>query len=89
MTPFTVTLVRWPGVGGWVFAPIPVEYAPEATGPFGRVPVFATVDGLTWATSVWRDKSAGWLLAIPSRVRAGKDHGDLVSIALEIDHTRL
>ncbi|MER6595711.1 DUF1905 domain-containing protein, partial [Micromonospora purpureochromogenes] len=61
---FRATLVRWPGAGGWVFAPVPDAHAPGAAGPFGRVPVTATVDGRTWSTSVWRDRAAGWLLAV-------------------------
>ncbi|MCM0677967.1 DUF1905 domain-containing protein [Micromonospora phytophila] len=87
-TTFVATLVRWPGTGGWVFAPVPDEHAPDAAGPFGRVPVVATVDSRTWSTSVWRDRAAGWLLAVPARIRAGKDHGDTVSVAVEIDHSR-
>jgi hypothetical protein len=85
---FEVTLVRWPGAGGWVFAPVPDRYAPDTAGPFGRVPVTATVDGRTWATSVWRDKAAGWLLPVPARIRQGKDHGDPVTVAITVDHTR-
>jgi hypothetical protein len=86
---FEAALVRWPGAGGWVFAPVPDEHAPDVAGPFGRVPVVASVDGRTWPTSVWRDKAAGWLLAVPKRIRSGKDHGDLVTVAIAIDHTRL
>jgi hypothetical protein len=86
---FEAALVRWPGVGGWVFAPVPDEHAPDAAGPFGRVPVVATVDGRTWPTSVWRDKTAGWLLAVPKKIRSGKDHGKLVTVAIAIDHARL
>ncbi|MEU9828674.1 DUF1905 domain-containing protein [Micromonospora chersina] len=87
-TSFEVTLVRWSGAGGWVFAPVPPEHAPDAAGPFGRVPVTATVDGRTWSTSVWRDRRAGWLLPVPARIRAGKDHGDPVTVAVEVDPTR-
>ncbi|MEH0828774.1 MULTISPECIES: DUF1905 domain-containing protein [unclassified Micromonospora] len=86
---FSAMLVRWPGAGGWVFAPVPEEHAPGAAGPFGRVPVTATVDGRTWSTSVWRDRSAGWLLAVPARIRAGKDDGDVVTVVVEVDHARL
>jgi Domain of unknown function (DUF1905) len=85
---FEATLVRWPGAGGWVFAPVPDEHAPDITGPFGRVPVLATVDGLTWSTSVWRDKTAGWLLPVPARMRPGKDHGDVVGVAIAVDQDR-
>jgi hypothetical protein len=88
-TTFEAILVRWPGAGGWVFAPVPEEYAPDSAGPFGRVPVTATVDGRTWATSVWRDKTAGWLLPVPARIRAGKDQGDRVRVALVVDPARL
>ncbi|WP_154938164.1 DUF1905 domain-containing protein [Micromonospora palomenae] len=86
---FRATLVRWPGAGGWVFAPVPDAHAPGAAGPFGRVPVTATVDGRTWSTSVWRDRAAGWLLAVPARIRAGKDDGDVVTVAVEVDHARM
>jgi hypothetical protein len=86
---FEATLVRWPGASGWVFAPVPPQHAPDAAGPFGRVPVIATVNGHTWATSVWRDKAAGWLLAVPARVRSGKDHGDVVNVAIEVDPGRM
>ncbi|WP_200210006.1 DUF1905 domain-containing protein [Micromonospora coerulea] len=85
---FEATLVRWAGAGGWVFAPVPAEHAPDRAGPFGRVPVTAMVDGRTWSTSVWRDHRAGWLLAVPARIRAGKDHGDVVQVAIEVDPAR-
>ncbi len=85
---FDVTLIRWSGAGGWVFAPVPQAYAPDAAGPFGRVPVTATVDGRTWSTSLWRDRRAGWLLPVPARIRAGKDDGDRVTVTVEVDPTR-
>ena len=87
--PFETTLVRWPGASGWVFAPVPAEHAPETAGPFGRVPVTATVDGRTWATSVWCDRAAGWLLPVPARIRRGKDDGDVVTVDVEVDVARL
>ncbi|MGY1786354.1 DUF1905 domain-containing protein [Geodermatophilus sp. SYSU D00698] len=86
---FDATLVRWPGAGGWVFAPVPPEHAPETAGPFGRVPVTATVDGRTWSTSVWRDRAAGWLLPVPARIRRDKDDGDVVAVDVEVDPVRL
>jgi hypothetical protein len=86
---FEATLVRWPGAGGWVFAPVPEAHAPDAAGPFGRVPVVATVDGRTWATSVWRDRNAGWLLPVPRRIRRGKDDQDVVTVSIEVDRDRL
>ena len=79
---FRATLFRIPGPGGWVFAPVPREHAPPATEPWGRVPVTATVDGVTWDTSVWHDKRRGPLLAIPKKVRKQKDDGDVVTVAL-------
>lgn len=87
--PFRTTLRRWPGPSAWVFALIPDEYAPDHAGAFGRVPVVATVDEHTWATSVWRDKSAGWLLAVPQKLRGAKDDGDEVFVDIEVDIGRL
>lgn len=85
---FEATLVRW-SAGGWVFAPVPPEHAPDTAGAFGRAPVIATVDGHAWATSVWRDRAAGWLLAVPARIRSGKDHGDVVTVSIEVDLGRM
>ena len=72
-----------------MFGPVPDEHAPSTAGPFGRGPVVATVDGVTWPTSVWRDKAAGWLLPVPEKVRLGKDDGDVVTVAVEVDFSRL
>ncbi|MEO6713439.1 MAG: DUF1905 domain-containing protein [Mycobacteriales bacterium] len=86
---FESTLVRWPGAASWVFARVPDEHAPDTAGPFGRVPVTATVDGVTWSTSVWRDRAEGWLLPVPATIRRGKDDGDLVTVEVEVDGSRL
>jgi hypothetical protein len=46
--------------------------------------VTATVDGVRWSTSVWRDaKSNRSLLAVPKRVRGAKDDGNAVTVLLE------
>ena len=87
--PFESTLVRWSGQAAWVFAPVPPDQAPTFAGPFGRVPVTATIDGMTWQTSVWRDRNNGWLLAVPARVRRGKDDGDVVTVSISVDSSRL
>ncbi|MEQ1856194.1 MAG: DUF1905 domain-containing protein [Longimicrobiales bacterium] len=80
---FESTLFRIPGKGGWVFAPVPKEHAPGATLGWGRTPVRATVDGQSWDTSVWREKSGRTLLAVPQRIRGDKDHADAVAVVLE------
>lgn len=79
---FTATLRRIPGKGGWTFAPVPEACAPRVTHGWGRTPVRATVDGVTWETSVWRGRSGETLLAIPKHVRRGKDDGDTVHVAI-------
>lgn len=79
--PFSTTLFRYPGKGGWTFAIIPARRAPQATRPWGRTPVTATVDGHTWTTSIWRDTASGRsLLAVPARLRGGKGDGDRVTV---------
>ncbi len=86
---FEGELVEWEGPSAWHFVPVPEEHAPDIVGAFGRVPVIATVDGTTWATSVWRDTTAGWLLAVPKKVRRDKTDGDPVSVSIEVDESRL
>lgn len=80
--PFRSKLFRYPGPGGWTFAPVPEKHAPPVTAGWGRTPVQATVDGVTWETSVWRDKKYGTLLAVPKRVRGDKGDGDTVLVEL-------
>jgi hypothetical protein len=47
--------------------------------------VVATVDGETWATSVWRGKDGRSLLAVPKRIRRGKGDGQTVRVTLAFD----
>lgn len=86
---FDAELVEWDGPAAWHFVRVPDELAPDFAGAFGRVPVIAIVDGITWKTSVWRDKNSGWLLAIPKKVRRGKGDGDVVTVSVEVDEGRL
>jgi hypothetical protein len=79
---FVSTLVRYPGRGSWTFAPVPKKYAPHVTRGWGRTPVRAVVDGRTWDTSVWRDKSGRTLLPVPRHVRGGKGHDDKVTVSI-------
>lgn len=83
---FSSTLFRIHEPGGWVFAPVPDEFAPVTAGAWGRIPVIATVDGETWKTSVWREKSGRTLLAAPKAIRRGKDEGDVVEVRLQFSH---
>jgi len=84
--PIETTLFRYHGKGAWHFAIIPADIAPPATRPWGRTPVTATVDGVTWETSIWRDtKSGRSLLAVPKKYRAGKGDGDPVTVTFVFD----
>lgn len=88
MSAFSAVLFKVPGKGGWTFAPVPPEHAPLRNGPWGRVPVIATVDGQRWATSVWHDRTHGCLLAVPKAIRGDKGDGDVVEVCLEEDDSR-
>ena len=79
---FVSTLFKWPGPGGWHFAPVPLRLAPPVTRAWGRTPVEATVDGYTWKTSVWRGKDGRVLLAVPKKVRGTKGDGDKVTVTI-------
>lgn len=79
---FKARLFKYPGKGGWHFAPVPERLSPPATHAWGRTPVEAVVDGYRWATSVWRGKDGRTLLAVPAKARGSKGDGDEVRVAL-------
>jgi hypothetical protein len=79
---FNAKLFRYPGVGGWHFAPVPDRFAPPVTNGWGRTPVRARVDGVAWETSVWRDTKYGTLLPVPKKIRGDKGDGDVVVVSL-------
>ena len=80
---FTATRGRFEGPGGWHCVDVPESLAPDAAGPWGRIPIRATVDGKTWDTSLWRDTKRGVLLAVPKKIRGAKQAGDTVEVVLE------
>ena len=88
MATFKAKLFRYPGPGGWTFAPVPARHAPPVTEGFGRTPVLASIDGVAWETSVWRDKTYGTLLPVPKKVRGAKGDGDVVEVVLRPSRTR-
>ena len=79
---FSAKLFRYPGKGGWHFAPVPPRFAPPVTHGWGRTPVHASVDGYEWKTSVWRGKDGRSLLAVPKAARGTKGHGETVRVRL-------
>lgn len=79
---FDSVLFKWTGPSAWHFVTVPERFAPPATHAWGRTPVRATVDGHTWDTSVWRGKDGRVLLAVPTKVRGKKQHGDEVTVEI-------
>lgn len=94
----TVTAPIWlwsEGKGSWHFLTIPPDEALEirmesgASGirrGFGSVRVEATINGVAWRTSIFPQKSGGYILPIKSDVRrrAGIAAGDEVTVSLEL-----
>jgi hypothetical protein len=92
----TVTAPIWlwsEGKGSWHFLTVPAEEAVEIRAQsfgdrrgFGSVRVAATINGVTWRTSVFPQKSGGYILPIKADVRrrAGISAGDDVTVTLEI-----
>jgi hypothetical protein len=78
-------LFTYPGKGGWTFAPVPPECAPSRSGPWGRMPVVATLGDTRWETSVWREKSGRVLLPLPKAVRGALGAGATVTLGLEFN----
>jgi hypothetical protein len=52
-------------------------------------PAIASVDGKTWKTTVWKDKTQRSLLPVPKKIRDRKGDGDSVSITLQMDRERV
>ena len=93
----TVTAPIWlwsGGQGAWHFLTIPEEEAIEIRAHgfggerrrFGSVRVEASLAGVAWRTSVFPQKSGGYILPIKADVRrrAGLSAGDMVTIELEL-----
>ena len=92
MIEVTAPLWLWSG-GSWHFITVPEEEAVEIRahsllnrGGFGSVKVEASVGDVTWRTSVFPQKSGGYLLPVKAEVRrrAGIAAGDEVTVRLEL-----
>ena len=59
---------------------------PPARRGFGSVRVAATIDDVTWRTSIFPQKSGGYILPIKADVRrrAGIAAGDEVAVTLDL-----
>ena len=94
----TVTGPIWlwsEGKGNWHFFTIPagdsVEIRLESAASgvrrgFGSVKVEASINGVAWRTSIFPQKSGGYILPIKADVRrrAGIGAGDEVSVSLQL-----
>ena len=90
----TATLWRWSGEGGsWHFLSIPEDLSGEfraqsllRRGGFGSVRVEARIGCVTWRTSVFPQKSGGFILPVKADIRRRADiaAGDNVDLTLEI-----
>ncbi len=90
----TAPLWVWSGgQGSWHFVTVPEEQSAEIraeafAGPrgFGSVRVEATIDDVSWRTSVFPQKSGGYILPVKAEVRrkTGIAAGDDVSVTLKL-----
>lgn len=96
MISVTTSIWLWSeGKGSWHFLTIPPEESVEirlvsgAEGPrrgFGSVRVEANINGVDWLTSIFPQKSGGYILPIKADVRrrAGVAAGDEVKVSLNL-----
>lgn len=94
MITLTTSLWLWSGESAsWHFITVPEELAGEIRahsllhrGGFGSVRVEATIDDVTWRTSVFPQKSGSYILPVKADVRrrANIAAGDDVTISLEL-----
>jgi hypothetical protein len=93
----TVTSLLWmwktEAAGRWYFVTVPEEQSGELRaeslarrGGFGSVRVEATINGVDWRTSVFPQKSGGYILPVKKEVRcrAGIAAGDEVTVSLDL-----
>jgi uncharacterized protein DUF1905 len=92
----TAPLWLWSGEGGsWHFITVPPDESVEirleslASGirrGFGSVRVEASINGVAWKTSIFPQKSGGYLLPVKAAVRrdAGIVAGEKVTVTLEL-----
>ena len=90
----TAPLWLWSGgQGSWHFVTVPEEQSDDIraaafAGPrgFGSVRVEASIGGVTWRTSLFPQKSGGYILPVKADVRrrAGIVAGDEISLTLEL-----
>jgi hypothetical protein len=92
MITLTAELWLWSG-GSWHFVTVPAGEGDEIRahsllnrGGFGSVKVEATINGVSWRTSVFPQKSGGYLLPVKKEVRcrAGIAAGDELTVELEL-----
>ncbi|HXG80193.1 MAG TPA: DUF1905 domain-containing protein [Sphingomicrobium sp.] len=94
MITVTGPLWLWSGESGsWHFFTVPEEHCDQIRAQslahrsgFGAVRVEASVNGVTWRTSVFPQKSGGYILPVKAAVRrdAGIATGDEITIELEL-----
>jgi hypothetical protein len=93
----TVTSILWvwqtEAAGRWYFLSIADEDSAEIRAAafeshrgFNSVRVQATVNSVTWRTSVFPQKSGGYILPVKAKVRrdAGISAGDTVTLRLDL-----
>ena len=95
MIAVTSLLWMWKGeaAGRWYFVTVPEEQSDEIRAHglinragFGSVKVEATINQVTWRTSVFPLKSGGYILPVKAEVRkkAGIAAADEVTVTLEL-----
>ena len=93
----TVTSILWvwktEAAGRWYFLTIPEEQSGEIRaeglsrrGGFGSVKVEARIGDVSWRTSIFPQKSGGYILPVKKEIRcsAGIGAGDEVSLTIEL-----
>jgi hypothetical protein len=96
MISVTAPLWLWSGEGGsWHFVTIPPDASVEirlesaASGirrGFGSVRVEANINGIRWKTSIFPQKSGGYILPVKAAVRrdAGIAADDVVTVLIDL-----
>lgn len=89
---FEATVVHWRGPSPFFFAPVPPQCGDEikrlstyVTYGWGMIPVEATIDGVTFSTSLF-PKNETYLLPLKNKVRQKLNltAGDTISVEMKV-----
>ena len=88
---FRGKVTRCPGVGGWYSVALPYKYSEKikklySKTRYGFIPITATLDKVSWGTSLMPKKDEPYFIALKAKVRkdTGVQIGNVIKISFVV-----